>query len=387
MKLKQDLAMTSFAAMLCSIAVTASAANTVAQGNDFEKSVAEYIKKFPYQDTYDYAMKYTGGEPAKFNTWALGVEPTLVKAGEDKVVRMNNDTYYKMAFFLLDQGPVILASADPGEERFVSFQIMDDHNVNFRNVIQPHGKYTLYYGKKPDSVQGKAIESPSKLALVIVRVEVKDKNDPKDVADAKKIFAGITVNGPAVKVVPKLDLLGAFDEKVEAEALQRIDKIFETTDFSELVAGPGYVPDKTSYLQHAAGTKGGWGGPVTSHSAYETIFLDGEGKEMMGSNGTYTITTEEPPVDAFWSITIYDTERGGFLHPNDQDRYHINNTSAVKNDDGTVTFTLKQTCKAADLNCLAVPAGRFDYAARYYLPEEPIRNGKWRMPKAVLLKQ
>ena len=52
------------------------------------------------------AMNYTGGDPVKYNTWVLGAEPALVKAGEDKVVRMNNDTYYKMAFFLLDQGPV-----------------------------------------------------------------------------------------------------------------------------------------------------------------------------------------------------------------------------------------------------------------------------------------
>ncbi|MFV1968099.1 MAG: DUF1214 domain-containing protein [Pirellulaceae bacterium] len=105
---------------------------------------------------------------------------------------------------------------------------------------------------------------------------------------------------------------------------------------------------------------------------------------MMGSNGTYTITTEEPLVDAFWSITAYDTGRGGFFHPNDDDRYHINNTSAVKNDDGTFTFTFKQKCEEGDLNCLEVPAGRFDYVVRYYLPEEPIRNGKWRMAKAVL---
>ena len=107
---------------------------------------------------------------------------------------------------------------------------------------------------------------------------------------------------------------------------------------------------------------------------------------MMGSNGIYSMTTEEPPVDAFWSITIYDTDRGGYLHPNSDDGYHINNTSAVRNDDGTVTFTFKQSCKEADLNCLEVPAGRFDYVARYYLPKESIRSGKWRMPKSVLQK-
>ena len=67
------------------------------QGADFEKQVQEYIKNFPYQDTYNYAVKFTGSDPAKLNTWAFGAEPELVRAGQDKVVRMNNDTYYKLS--------------------------------------------------------------------------------------------------------------------------------------------------------------------------------------------------------------------------------------------------------------------------------------------------
>ena len=349
-----------------------------------ETSVAEYVKKFPYQDTYKYAMQYTGGDPAKFNVWALGAEPALVKAGEDKVVRMNNDTYYKMAFFLLDQGPVTLESSTPGKDRFVSFQFMDDRNVNFQNVIGPNGTYTLYYGDKPDGIEGQAIEAPSALALVIVRVEVKDKDDAQDVEDARQVFTGITINGPAINTAPKLDLLSGYDDAVATEALGRMDQVTESTPFSQLIAGPGDVPEKVSYLQLAAGTKGGWGGPVTSHSAYEFFYVDDQGNDLKGSNGSYTLTTDEPPVDAFWSITAYDTDRGGFLHPNKNDRYHINNSGAVKNADDAITFTFKQQCEAGDLNCLEVPAGRFDYVARYYLPADSIRTGDWVMPKATL---
>jgi len=60
--------------------------------DNFERDVAEYLQRFPYQDTYNYVMRYTGGDPAKLNVWVLGAEPALTKAGEDKVVRMNNDT-------------------------------------------------------------------------------------------------------------------------------------------------------------------------------------------------------------------------------------------------------------------------------------------------------
>ena len=90
-------------------------------------------------------------------------------------------------------------------------------------------------------------------------------------------------------------------------------------------------------------------------------------------------------MDAFWSLTVYDTERGGFLHPNKDDRYHINGTSAVKNSDGTVTFLFKPSCNPVDQNCLEVPSGEFDLAARYYLPQEEIRTGAWTLPKIQLV--
>jgi len=345
---------------------------------DFEAQVADYIQKFPYQDTQDYAMQYTQGKASNFNVWILGKEPALVKAGEDKVVRMNNDTYYKMAFVVLDNGPVVLASSVSSDDRFCSFQLMDDRNANYRNIIGPKGDYTLYHGERPETVEGEAIEVPSNVSVVIVRVEVKDKEDAEDVAAAKAVFNGITIKGPTPDKAPEIDLLSGFDKTVADEALRRIDEAVKTLPFLETIVGPGQEPGKdVPYLNLAAGTKGGWGGPAPSHSAYQFIFNDVDGDVLDGSKGTYTITTEEPGVDAFWSVTVYDTARGGFLHPNKDDRYHINNTGAVKNDDGTVTFTFKTACEAADKNCLEVPAGPFDVVFRFYAPREPIRTGAW----------
>ena len=153
-----------------------------------EVQVEEYIQKFSYQDTYNYAQRYTGGDLTKYNIWVLGAEPSLVEAGQDKVVRMNNDTFYKMAFVVLNNGPVYLNSGSPSKNRFSSFQLMDDRNVNYRNVIHPDGKYTLYYGDKPGKIEGEAIKVPSELSVIIVRVEVKDKNDAIDISEAEKVF-------------------------------------------------------------------------------------------------------------------------------------------------------------------------------------------------------
>jgi len=355
------------------------------QTDSFENQVAEYIRKFPYQDTFDYAMLYTGGDPAKLNAWVMGSEPALVKAGEDVVVRQNNDTYYTGAFLELENGPVVLGSSAPAEDRFSSFQLMDDRNANYRNVIRPQGEYTLYFGEQPEQIRGEAIEVPSRFSIVIVRVEVKDKDDPEDVAGAQAVFNGITITGKQPSEFPSLDLLSGYPDDVTAEANRRMDEAIATVSFTDTIVGPGQEPGRdVPFLSHAGGTKFGWGGPHPSHSAYEGIFFDKNGDELRGSHGTYAVTTEEPRVDAFWSITVYDTDRGGFLHPNDDDRYHINNTGAVRNDNGTVTFTFKQDCESSDLNCLEVPAGRFDVTPRYYLPHEEIITGDWTLAKIEL---
>jgi hypothetical protein len=358
---------------------------SAAAQDSVEDQIAEYLRKFPFQVTYDYSVRFTGGDPRNLNRWIGTGEPALVRAGEDVVPRTNNDTYYKAAALFLGDGPVVIESSVASVDRFNSFQLVDDRNTNYRNIVFPRGKYTLYFGARPERFEGEAIEVPSALSVVIARVEVRDRNDADDVAAAKVLFAGLTIRGPQPGEFPKLDLLSAYPADVVAEANRRMDEVFATVSFGRLVVGPGREPGRdVPYLYHAAGTKGGWGGPDPAHSAYEAILFDREGNEMRGSNGIYTVTTEPPPVDAFWSVTVYDTERGGFLHPNTADRYHFNGTTAVRSDDGTVSFVFKQACGAADGNCLEVPAGRFDIVVRYFLPHKEVISGAWTFPKIAL---
>jgi len=369
----------------CCIMITACAPEEPASKADFEKQVEDYIQKFPYQNTYEYAMKLTGGDPGMLNRWGQASRD-LLKAGEDTIVRSNNDTLYKTAFVYLGDGPVVLRSDAPSTERFVSFQLQDDRNANYRNIIGPAGNYTLYHGEKPETITGEAVEVPSLLSAVVTRIEVKDKNDAADMAGAQAVFDGITIEGPTISEMPVVDLLSGFDEQVEQEAHRRMDELAGSVPFTKMIVGPGQEPGKdVPYLYHSAGTKEGWGGPATSHSAYEAMFTDESGEILEGSKGEYVLVTEAPQVNAFWSITVYDSTTGR-LHPNDDDRYHINNTTAVDNEDGTFTFRFKVKCEDGDVNCLAVPAGPFDVAARYYLPEPEIMNGEWTIPRPVLKK-
>ena len=367
----------------CGVMLTACAQEEATSKGDFEKQVEDYIRMFPYQETYEYAMQLTGGDAAKLNGWVQASRDPL-KAGEDKIVRSNNDTLYKTAFIYLGDGPVVLRSDSPSKERFSSFQLQDDRNANYRNIINPDGSYTLYHGEKPENIQGEAVEVPSLLSVVVTRIEVKDPNDAADMAGAQAVFDGITIEGPTIREMPAVDLLSGFDEQVAQEANRRMDETAASVPFSETIVAPGQEPGTdVPYLYHAAGTKAGWGGPATSHSAYESMYNDESGATLEGSKGEYVLVTEAPPVNAFWSITVYDSGTGR-LHPNDDDRYHINNTTAVENEDGTFTFRFKVKCEDGDQNCLEVPSGPFDVAARYYLPEPEIMTGEWTIPRPVV---
>lgn len=88
----------------CGIMITASSPEKSFAQDDFERQVADYIQKFPYQETFDYVMRLTGGDAGKLNTWVMASRD-LLKAGEDKIVRCNNDTLYKTAFVYLGDGP------------------------------------------------------------------------------------------------------------------------------------------------------------------------------------------------------------------------------------------------------------------------------------------
>ena len=115
------------------------------------------------------------------------------------------------------------------------------------------------------------------------------------------------------------------------------------------------------------------------------MFTDASGETLEGSKGEYMLVTKAPPVNSFWSITVYDSTTGR-LHPNDDNRYHINNTTAVKNDDGTYTFRFKVKCEGRRPELPRGSAGRSTWPHVTTFRSREIMSGEWKMPHPAKVK-
>lgn len=92
---------------------------------------------------------------------------------------------------------------------------------------------------------------------------------------------------------------------------------------------------------------------------------------------------ELPPVDAFWSITVYTQQR--LLYANPLQRHVINSPmlpTLQRDADGGLTIHVQHESPGAqrESNWLPSPSGPFVLTLRTYLPREAIRSGRWTAP-------
>jgi len=139
----------------------------------------------------------------------------------------------------------------------------------------------------------------------------------------------------------------------------------------------------TNYLNRATGAMFGLYGNSIDEAFYPYGTSD-MNKDLLDANkSNYVIEfNEEPPVDAFWSVTMY-YEQTKFLVENPIDRWVINSlTDLEKNDDGSFTIYVQHDTPLADKqnNWLPAPDGQFYMLLRLYLPDETIIDGTWELP-------
>jgi hypothetical protein len=137
------------------------------------------------------------------------------------------------------------------------------------------------------------------------------------------------------------------------------------------------------YLKRAIVAQLGLGANVPEDAIYPLNLADDAGKPLDGSH-KYTVHFGKgaaPPVNAFWSITLYDAE--GFQVGNALNRFAVSSWMPFKTDaDGSLDlyFQNESPGKDKEANWLPAPQGAFNLTMRLYSPRADILTGKWNPP-------
>ena len=138
------------------------------------------------------------------------------------------------------------------------------------------------------------------------------------------------------------------------------------------------------YLKRAIVAMLGLGANQIDDAIYPLNVSDADGKPVMGES-KYVLhfsKDELPPVDAFWSLTLYDAE--GFQVANALNRFAIGDRDALKlNADGSLDLFIQNESPGPgkDSNWLPSPkSGALGLTLRLYAPKPEVADGRWNPP-------
>jgi len=282
-------------------------------------------------------------------------ERELAPIDHQNVIRINRDTLYSFGVFDLDAAPVTVTLPDTNG-RYLALQVIDEDHYA-QDVFYAPGTHTF---------------SKEKIGTRYIALAIRtfvDPNDEADIATVHQLQDAITVEQASV---------GTFEiPNWDQESLKKVRDIVLALalaggeiDSARMFGRRGEVEP----IQHLLGTAAGWGGNPVSAAKYV-----GVQPEQNDGKTAYQLTVPaEVPVDAFWSITLYDA--AGYIPKNDLGIYSINAVTAKKAADGSVNVRFGGNPEGAD-NFMPISAG-WNYLVRLYRPRKEIIDGIWKFPEA-----
>jgi hypothetical protein len=351
------------------------------------------------------------------------------------VTAPNNDTLYSSAWLDLTQGPVTL-TVPPTDKRYISIAGMNmytdnDFVLGTRTNGGSGGVFTIVGpGQTAKGPRVVRLATPHGWLLARILVDGAD-----DLPAVRRVQDGLRLTGPAGLPPPRyaarqdnaLAVLGSIGALMRADpplardaaAVRRMAPVsntdaarFTEAAVREIEAGvaeartairaglPGrpvqgwnYPPAGlgmygADYLFRARVALGG----LAALPAAEAMYMHPEADRgrMFTGPGPYVLHFAKgqlPPVDGFWSLTMYEGTPEGqfFLVKNPANRYSIGDrTPGLKtNADGSLDIWIARADPGGDksANWLPAPAeGPFTLSFRAYLPRAALRDGRYRLP-------
>jgi hypothetical protein len=276
----------------------------------------------------------------------------LIPVDRQLVVRPNRDTLYSDGVFDLEAGAVNITLPHAGN-RFMSLMVLDeDHYV--AGVFYGAGDHTFARD-----------QFDTRYVLLAVRTLV----DPHDASDMEQAHA------LQDRILVRQERVGTFDVPTWDAASQKrvrdaLKLLGETLPETKRTFGGR---DDVDPVRHLIGTAIGWGGNPEKEACHLNV-------TPARNDGVtpYRLKVRDVPVDGFWSISVYNAR--GYFEPNERNAYTVNNVTARRGADASITVQFGG-CEQAAANCLPIMKG-WNYMVRLYRPRDEILTGEWAFPKA-----
>jgi hypothetical protein len=326
---------TSFSIAAClamALAVPAGAAEIVTAGN-FERAETDRTMR-DYVDLGGFGKFHHIRNP--------------VPIDEQAVVRMQVDTHYPFGVFDLTS-PVTITLPDTGDRFMSALIINQDHSM--LPIQNAPAEFTL-----TQEMVG------TRYVIIPLRVSM-DATNKDDIAKANALQDQVKVSqaDPGSFDVPEWDM----------ESLLRIRNALAVLA-STATDTRGFFGDRSQLdpLEFKMGTAAGWGGNPKEGTIYFS-----NSPAMKNGKTPYSVTVKDVPMKerGFWSITVYGEDN--YLKPNDLNRVALNNVTAERNADGSITINAGG-CDDGRINCIPITEG-WNYLARVYRPMPEVISGEW----------
>lgn len=263
------------------------------------------------------------------------------------IVRLNRDTLYSQVIVDV-AGGAELTVPDSGDRYLSVMGLTRDHYVPV--IFHDPGVYQL-----------DAAELGTEYAMLGVRILV-DPTNPEDVAEVNALQDQLTVSAACARAFTPAD----YDPDTQART---------RTALLDLAAGlPDYRHgfgrrNEVDPVRHVICAASGWGGLPEYEAHYVNVNPD-------LPVGDYRLRLVDVPVDAFWSVSLYNSQ--GYFEPNPLGVNNINSVTATLESDGSVIvyFGVDPLNKP---NFLHVMAG-WNFLLRMYRPRPEALDGRWTVP-------
>lgn len=418
------------------------------QADGYSLAISAYNWGYPLVRMERVAREYTDVPSPKPDTSyraglnQIGWATSLASPAAKDMPTANNDTHYMSAVLDLTE-PYVLTVPDTHDRYYVVdvFNMWQEleHYIGRRTTGTKAGKFVLvppgWTGELPKDA--KRLDVSTKKVWLWGRMQVKQGEEIAPILALQKQFSVMPLSGKvqAVRTLPPLpqtdDPLGFFTELAAALKDNPV-KPADAALFAQFarigLTDKGFSPEKLNpatrkgleaglkdapyvaiaSMASTSSVRNGWnwvtgldsfgynyplramvsgpylGGQGEEEAMYPIRFTDSKNEPLTGANKYEVKLASAPPVDAFWSLTIYDAN-DKMLVDNELNRYKVGtDTKGLKvAADGSITIPISHQKPQGEnaANWLPAPEGGFYVLLRLYQPSKDVLSGKWELPQ------